>query len=83
MGLCEDCGRNEASVGCLLCRRNLCDGCFEGHMSRIADDMDEGFAPVGREQDVADQPIVCEICGLSVESQKKDEHLFEVHGITI
>jgi hypothetical protein len=41
--LCEICGKREAAVGCLLCRRNLCRRCYEEHMLRIADDMDEGF----------------------------------------
>ncbi len=52
-------------------------------MLRISADMDEGFAGFEQEQMDDDQPIACEVCGLRVESEKKDEHLFEVHGISI
>jgi hypothetical protein len=52
-------------------------------MQRISDDMDEGFAGFEREMTPNDQPIVCEICGAEVESEKKDQHLFEAHGISI
>lgn len=82
MGICEVCRTKEASVGCLLCRRNLCNGCFEEHMLRISADMDEGFKS-GTETSSADQPIICEVCGVSVESEKKDEHLYSEHGISI
>lgn len=42
--ICEKCGKGEASVGCLLCRRSLCDDCFDRHILEISADMDEGFA---------------------------------------
>ena len=83
MSTCEACRRKQASVGCLLCRRDLCNGCFEEHMLRISADMDEGFAGATEEEVVHDQPVVCEVCGQRVESKDKDDHLFEAHGITI
>jgi hypothetical protein len=52
-------------------------------MTRISADMDEGFAGTAQDEVIGDQAIVCEICGQRVESHDKDEHLFEVHGITI
>ena len=83
MSTCEVCRRKEASVGCLLCRRNMCNDCFEEHMLRISADMDEGFEGFKQETVIDDQSIVCEICGVSVESEKKDEHLYSEHGISI
>ncbi len=83
MVICENCRKREATVGCLLCRRNLCNECYEEHMERISGDMDEGFAGFENETSPGDQPIVCEVCGAEVESEKKDEHLFEAHGISI
>jgi hypothetical protein len=81
--VCENCRKREASVGCILCRRNLCSECYEDHMLRISADMDEGFAGMGREAPAEDQLIVCEVCGAAVESEKKDDHLFGVHGVSI
>ena len=83
MDICEDCRRKQASVGCLLCRKNLCNDCYERHMLTISADMDEGFAGFNQAQMATDQDIVCEICGARVESEKEDEHLYEVHGIPI
>jgi len=83
MDLCEDCRRNQATLGCLLCRKNLCGDCYERHMLTISADMDEGFAGFSPAQTQTDQDIVCEVCGAIVESEKEDEHLFEVHGISI
>jgi len=80
---CENCRKREAALGCLLCRRNLCYECYDEHMLRISGDMDEGFAGLEAEPRSSDQPVVCEICGLAIESERKDEHLFEVHGISI
>ena len=80
---CENCRKREASVGCLLCRRNLCNDCYEEHMKRLTASMDEGFAGMAQDEVVGDEPVMCEICGQRVESQEKDEHLFEVHGISI
>jgi hypothetical protein len=68
-------------VGCVLCRRNLCNGCFEEHMLRISADMDEGFSGLSEDVVTDDQPVVCEICGVHIESERKDEHLFAEHGI--
>jgi hypothetical protein len=81
--ICENCRKREASVGCLLCRRNLCSECFDDHMLRISADMDEGFAGLEPEPVQDDQLVACEICGVRIESAKKDEHLYEVHGISI
>jgi hypothetical protein len=61
----------------------MCDECFEDHMLRISADMDEGFAGFEHDQVPDDQTILCEACGMRVESGKKDEHLYEVHGIAI
>jgi hypothetical protein len=72
----------EATVGCTLCRRNLCEHCFEGHEAKMQAEMEEGFSVTGQTEYASDQPIVCELCGISVESAKKEEHLFEVHGIS-
>ena len=83
MVVCENCRRREASVGCILCRRNLCSECYEDHMLSISADMDEGFAGMVREAAGEDQPVICEVCGEAVESAKKDDHLFEVHGMSI
>ena len=82
---CEVCRTKQASVGCLLCRRNLCRDCFEEHMLRISADMDEGFEGLRKEVEtsIVDQLVVCEVCGISVESEKKDEHLYSEHGISI
>jgi hypothetical protein len=52
-------------------------------MLAISADMDEGFAGFNHGQTQTDEDIVCEICGAKVESEKEDEHLFEVHGIPI
>ncbi len=30
-----------------------------------------------------DQLITCEICGIRIESEKKDDHLYSEHGISI
>jgi len=81
--VCENCRKREAGVGCLLCRRNLCNQCYDGHMQRLTASMDEGFSGTATDEVAGDQPIVCEICGQRIESQEKDEHLLEVHGITI
>lgn len=67
----------------MLCRRNMCNDCFEEHMLRISADMDEGFQWFNQETVIDDQIVLCEICGVSVESEKKDEHLFSEHGISI
>lgn len=83
MGDCEVCRRKQASVGCLVCRRDMCNDCFEEHMLRMSADMDEGFEGFKQENAVEDQPIVCEICGVSVESEEKDDHLYSEHGISI
>lgn len=83
MVICENCRKREASVGCLLCRRNLCNECYDDHMLRISADMDEGFAGYEPEPAQDDQLVACEICGLRIESEKKDEHLYEVHGMSI
>lgn len=82
MVTCQICGKAEVSVGCVLCRRNLCDRCFDEHIDKISADMDEGFAAVDQGMDEDDQPVVCDHCGLRLESAKMDEHLFEVHGIS-
>ena len=83
MVVCENCRKREATVGCILCRRNLCGECYDDHMLRVSGDMDEGFAGMEREATGEDQQVVCEVCGAAVESAKKDDHLFEVHGISI
>jgi hypothetical protein len=41
---CEGCLTNHATLGCLMCRRNLCSDCFEKDMLTLSDDMEEGFA---------------------------------------
>jgi len=81
--LCEDCRKREASVGCLLCRKNLCADCYDKHMLAISADMNEGFAGFEYDRARDDQPIVCEVCGMEIASEQKDEHLFEQHGISI
>jgi len=83
MVICENCRKREASVGCLLCRRNLCNECYDEHMLRISADMDEGFAGLEHDPATDDQLVVCEICGMRFESEKKDEHLYEAHGMSI
>lgn len=83
MAVCENCKKNEASVCCLLCRRNLCGACFEEHSLEISSGMDEGFASSETEELAEDQTVVCEVCGLRVESGKEDEHLFEAHGVSV
>lgn len=83
MVVCENCKEREASLGCLLCRRNLCAVCFEDHELKISAEIDEGFAASETEELAEDQTVVCEICGIRVESEKEDEHLFEVHGVSI
>ena len=50
---------------------------YEDYMLRISADMDEGFAGFEPDPRTDDQLVVCEICGMRVESEKKDEHLFE------
>jgi hypothetical protein len=52
-------------------------------MLRISADMDEGFAGLDNDPATDDQLVVCEICGLRIESEKKDEHLYEAHGMSI
>ena len=81
--VCENCRKREATVGCLLCRRNLCSECYDDHMQRLSADMDEGFAGLEHDPAPDDQLVVCEICGMRVDSEKKDEHLYEVHGMSI
>jgi hypothetical protein len=76
------CGKKEAQVGCVRCRRNLCNDCFEKHMLRISADMDEGFSGLNGDPGT-DDTIVCEVCGAGVESAKMDDHLFAEHGITM
>jgi hypothetical protein len=83
MGICQSCGKKQANAGCLLCRRDMCDECFEDHMVRINADVDEGFSGLNSDPSPNDQPIVCEVCGMRVESEKKDEHLYEEHGIPV
>ncbi len=83
MAVCENCRKREATLACLLCRRSLCNQCFDAHILPLTDDMDEGFAGATEEEVVNDQPVVCEVCGQRVESKDKDDHLFEAHGITI
>jgi hypothetical protein len=61
----------------------MCNDCFEEHMLRVSADVDEGFEGLRQETAVDDQSIVCEICGIAVESEKKDEHLYSEHGISI
>ncbi|MDA4131772.1 MAG: hypothetical protein OK454_01425 [Thaumarchaeota archaeon] len=46
-------------------------------------DMDEGFSGLYHDPAPDDQALVCEVCGMRVESEKKDEHLFEVHGVSV
>jgi hypothetical protein len=82
MSICEACRRKRASVGCLCCRRDMCDDCFAEHMLRVSADMDEGFQGLKHETAANDQSIICEICGISVESEKK-EHLYSEHGMSI
>jgi hypothetical protein len=81
--ICQSCRKRQADLGCLLCRRDLCNQCFEEHMLRISADMDEGFSGLGHDPSPDDQAIVCEVCGIRVESEKKDEHLYAQHGISV
>lgn len=81
MVACEECRKRAATVGCVVCRRNLCGRCFDEHASRISADMDEGFSGMGSPERVEDQLLVCEVCGISILSAEKDDHLFEVHGV--
>jgi hypothetical protein len=81
--ICQLCQKKEADLGCLLCRRDLCNQCFEEHMLRISADMDEGFSGLGQDPNPDDQAVVCEVCGIRVESEKKDEHLYAQHGISV
>jgi hypothetical protein len=81
--ICQSCRKRQAALGCLLCRRDMCHECFEEHMLRISADMDEGFSGLGHDPDPDDQAIVCEVCGIRVETEKKDEHLYAQHGISV
>ncbi len=82
MNICEACGRRGAAVGCVLCRRNLCESCFDEHASRISDDMNEGFVGSEAQEAPADSVVVCEFCGERYPSARMDGHLFETHGIS-
>jgi hypothetical protein len=81
--LCQSCRKRQADLGCVLCRRDMCRECFEEHMLRISAGMDEGFSALGHDPAPDDQDLLCEVCGMRVESEKKDEHLFEQHGISV
>jgi hypothetical protein len=52
-------------------------------MLRISADMDEGFSGLGHDPNPDDQTVICEICGIRVESEKKDEHLYAQHGMSV
>ena len=80
---CQSCRKRQAVLGCVLCRRDMCNQCFEEHMLSISADMDEGFSALGHDLSPHDQDIVCEVCGIRVESEKKDEHLYAQHGISV
>lgn len=60
----------------------MCNDCFEERMLRISADIDEGFSGLRNNPAPDDQPIVCEVCGTSVESEKKEEYLYAEHGIS-
>lgn len=81
--LCQSCRKRQADLGCLLCRRDMCNQCFEEHALRISADTDEGFPGLGHDPNPDDQALVCEVCGMRVESEKKDEHLYEQHGMSV
>jgi len=81
MALCENCGKREAFVACLLCRKSFCNSCYDEHAERLSADMDEGFPGLEQVEAADDSLVECEICGVVVESRKKDEHLFEAHGL--
>lgn len=44
-GACANCGVRKAVLGCLVCRRNLCETCFDEHEQRLSDDEYEGYVP--------------------------------------
>jgi hypothetical protein len=78
--VCQLCGKKKAEIGCLLCRRDLCDDCFERHMLPTTADMDEGFPALSSQPELDDQPIVCQTCGARVDSAKMDDHIYAEHG---
>jgi hypothetical protein len=58
----------------------MCENCRK---REIFTDMDDGYAWFEQDPVSDDLPVVCKICGVRVESEKKDEHLNEVPPISI